>query len=36
MAASVDIITLDNFREKMGCWDPKSSNQLYAIVDMGR
>lgn len=36
MAASVDIITLDNFQSKMPKWDPKASNHLFALVDMGR
>ena len=34
--ASADIITLENFRDKMGRWDPESPNQLFALVDMGR
>ncbi|KAJ9139087.1 Ppx/GppA phosphatase [Pleurostoma richardsiae] len=33
--AGVDIITLDNFADKMPRWDPQASNQLYALVDMG-
>ncbi|KAB5580765.1 Ppx/GppA phosphatase family-domain-containing protein [Coniochaeta sp. 2T2.1] len=35
MAASVDIITLDNFQSKMPKWDPTASNHLFALVDMG-
>ncbi|SPN96781.1 related to retrograde regulation protein RTG2 [Cephalotrichum gorgonifer] len=35
MPPSTDIITLDNFRERLPPWDPDSPNQLYAIVDMG-
>ncbi len=36
MASVADIITLDNFQQKMPTWDPDSPNQLYALVDMGR
>ncbi|KAK4240969.1 Ppx/GppA phosphatase family-domain-containing protein [Achaetomium macrosporum] len=31
----VDIITLENLEQKMPKWDAASSNQLYALVDMG-
>jgi len=36
MSAAADIVTLDNFEEKMPRWDYNSSNHLYALVDMGR
>jgi retrograde regulation protein 2 len=32
----VDIITLQNLEQKMPQWDAAGSNQLYALVDMGR
>ncbi|KAK0618196.1 Ppx/GppA phosphatase family-domain-containing protein [Bombardia bombarda] len=35
MALPVDIITLENFEDKMPRWDPASSSHLYALVDMG-
>lgn len=31
-----DIITLQNFHERLPSWDPAAPNHLYAIVDMGR
>ena len=34
--ASSDIITLQNFAEKLPKWNPDEQNQLYAVVDMGR
>jgi retrograde regulation protein 2 len=36
MDTLVDIITLDNLAQKMPRWDPAATNQLYALVDMGR
>lgn len=36
MDTLVDIITLDNLGQKMPRWDPAATNQLYALVDMGR
>jgi retrograde regulation protein 2 len=36
MAASVDIITLDNLQGKIPEWDPAASSHLFALVDMGR
>lgn len=32
----VDMITLENLEQKMPRWDRNSSNNLYALVDMGR
>jgi retrograde regulation protein 2 len=36
MDALVDIITIENLRQKMPRWDPVGSSHLYALVDMGR
>lgn len=36
MAPAVDIVTLENFEEKMPPWDQAQENHLYALVDMGR
>jgi hypothetical protein len=33
---AVEVITLENFREKMPRWTPSPENHLYALVDMGR
>ncbi|KAK0657618.1 Ppx/GppA phosphatase family-domain-containing protein [Cercophora newfieldiana] len=35
MSATVDIVTLENFEEKMPRWDPANASHLYALVDMG-
>ncbi|KAL0939214.1 Ppx/GppA phosphatase [Colletotrichum truncatum] len=35
MASSSDIITLDNFEQRLPRWDPAGPNHLYALVDMG-
>ncbi|KAF9879133.1 Ppx/GppA phosphatase [Colletotrichum karsti] len=35
MASSTDIITLDNFEQRLPRWDPAGPNHLYALVDMG-
>ncbi|KAK3695111.1 Ppx/GppA phosphatase family-domain-containing protein [Podospora appendiculata] len=34
-SSPVDIITLENFEDKMPGWDPASPSHLYALVDMG-
>ena len=36
MPSNTDIVTLDNFRDRLPPWVADSPNQLYAIVDMGR
>ena len=36
MAASMVLVTLDNFAEKFPPWRPDQENHLYAQVDMGR
>ncbi|CAK7206595.1 retrograde regulation protein 2 [Sporothrix eucalyptigena] len=33
--AAVDIITLDNFVDKLPKWHPNDTNHLHALVDMG-
>ncbi|KAK5657060.1 hypothetical protein OQA88_3587 [Cercophora sp. LCS_1] len=35
MSVAADLITLDNFEEKMPRWEPGNSSHLYALVDMG-
>ncbi|KAI1493737.1 Ppx/GppA phosphatase [Biscogniauxia mediterranea] len=35
MAATTDVVTLENFASKMPPWAPDISNHLYALVDMG-
>ncbi|KAK4170270.1 putative retrograde regulation protein [Cladorrhinum sp. PSN259] len=35
MALSVDVVTLENFEQKLPRWDPNASNHRYALVDMG-
>ncbi|KJR82586.1 retrograde regulation protein 2 [Sporothrix schenckii 1099-18] len=34
-AAATDIITLDNFADKLPKWQPDDDNHLHALVDMG-
>lgn len=36
MAPDTDIVTLENFRDRLPSWAADSPDQLYAIVDMGR
>lgn len=36
MASSIDVVTLSDFESKMSAWDPRGSEHLYALVDMGR
>jgi hypothetical protein len=33
---ALDIITLENFEEKIPRWSSANMVQLYAVVDMGR
>ncbi|KAK3996851.1 putative retrograde regulation protein [Cladorrhinum sp. PSN332] len=35
MALSVDLVTLENFEQKLPRWDPSASSHRYALVDMG-
>ncbi|KAK4231708.1 putative retrograde regulation protein [Podospora fimiseda] len=35
MALSVDLVTLENFEQKLPRWDPNASSHRYALVDMG-
>ncbi|KAK0748104.1 Ppx/GppA phosphatase family-domain-containing protein [Apiosordaria backusii] len=35
MTSTVDIVTIENYREKLPRWDPNSKNHRYALVDMG-
>ncbi|KAK4174074.1 putative retrograde regulation protein [Triangularia setosa] len=35
MTSTVDIVTIENYKEKLPRWDSNSKNHLYALVDMG-
>ncbi|KAK4202238.1 putative retrograde regulation protein [Triangularia verruculosa] len=35
MTSTVDIVTIDNYKEKLPRWDPAATNHRYALVDMG-